>query len=234
MDNAPEDIQVMFEEGEVNTAATVLGKLYKLPVSKFLTLSNIISYILIGALKPEDVVRALVEMLGISQEEATKLAGDMEKTILEKARISILGKSPKDMVTLTFQEGRTPEDLRTEILDTTNRDTVPPPSAEVKAVQSVAKPGTAVPGTRSQLLEQLQVLDDIPNDAEVSERLQKIQEQIQSMTPQDERTMESPIALQEFMPKKGDNIVVTPESKPGTYSKAPTKYGVDPYREATE
>lgn len=233
-EQAPPYIQELVSGNEVNTATTILGKLYKLPVNMFVPLENIITFILIGALKPEDAVRAIMDILRFSQEDAVKLATDMEKTILEKARITILGKSPKDMVTLTFKEGRSPDELRKEILDTTNRIVVPPPSAEVKAVQAVAKPASSQPGTRSQLLEQLQILDDIPNDEEINERLQKIQAQIKSIEPQDERQLESPIALQEFMPKKGDDIVVEPKIGPGTYSKAPTKYNIDPYREAPE
>lgn len=233
-DKAPAYIQELISGAEVNNATTILGKLYKLPVSLFVPLENIISFILIGALKPEDTVRAIIDLLKLPEEEALRLAQDMEKTILEKARITILGKSPKDMVTLTFKEGRSPQELREEILDTTNRIQVPPPSAEVKAIQSVAKPATAIPGTRSQLLEQLKVLDDIPNDEEINERLQKIQEQIKGFQTEDTRSLESPIALQEFMPKNGEDVVITPEERAASYSKAPTKYNVDPYREVPE
>lgn len=233
-EQAPPYIQELISGEEVNAATTILGKLYKLPVHLFVPLENIITFVLIGALKPEDTVRAIMDILGMTQEDALKLATDMEKTILEKARISILGKSPKDMVTLTFKDGRSAEELRKEILDTTKRIDVPPPSTAVKAEQSIAKPGTAQPGTRSQLLEQLQVLDDIPNDEEINARLGKIQEQIKKMQPSDERVLESTVALSEFMPKKGDDIVVEPKIGPGTYSKAPTKYNVDPYREAPE
>ncbi len=240
-DQSPADIQELIHGDEVNNATAILGKVYKIPVSSYIALSNIISFILIGALKPTDVVRAIVDILGLSEEEAYKLAADLDKTILEKARISILGKSPKDMVTLTFQEGRSPDELRKEILDTTKREPVavlnqnqPSIPATVSPAPAAAKKATVVAGSRSQLLEQLQILDTIPNDEEVSERLKKIQEQISGIEAKDDRALDSNIALQEFMPHAGDDKAVTPEAQTASYSKAPTKYNIDPYREASE
>ncbi len=241
-DQSPADIQELIHGDEVNNATAILGKLYKIPVSSYIALSNIISFILIGALQPKDAVRAIVDILSLSEEEAYKLAADLDKTILEKARISILGKSPKDMVTLTFQEGRSPDELRKEILDTTKREPVsasiqnqpaqtPPPAPVAPAP---AKKATAVVGSRSQLLEQLQILDTIPNDEEVSERLKKIQEQISGIETKDDRALDSNIALQEFMPHAGDDKAVEAEAQTASYSKAPTKYNIDPYREASE
>lgn len=240
-DNASPDIQKLIAENDVNDATAILGKLYKIPISSYIALENIISFILIGALQPKDVVRAIVDILALSEEDAYKLAADLDKTILEKARISILGKSPKDMVTLTFQEGRSPDELRKEILDTTKREPAPvsnqnQPSipATVSPAPSPAKKATAVVGSRSQLLEQLQILDTIPNDEEVSERLKKIQEQISGIEAKDDRALDSNVALQEFMPHEGDDKVVTAEAQTASYSKAPTKYNIDPYREMSE
>jgi hypothetical protein len=115
---------------------------------------------------------------------------DMEKTILEKARIKILGKAPTDMVTLTFQEGRSPDELRKEILDTTKRGPIfrqklrrklrpkqpktlslnsPTRSTSIK--QNPKSP--VMPGSRSALMEQLKMLDTIPDDDEVAKRIQE-------------------------------------------------------------
>ncbi len=243
-DQSPEDIQELIHGDEVNNVTAILGKLYKIPVSSYIALENIISFILIGALQPKDVVRAIVDILALSEEEAYKLAADLDKTILEKARISILGKSPKDMVTLTFQEGRSPDELRKEILDTTKREPVPASTqnqqaqptapAPVTPAPAPAKKTTAVVGSRSQLLEQLQILDTIPDDEEVSERLKKIQEQISGIETKDDRALDSNIALQEFMPHAGDDKAVEAEAQTASYSKAPTKYNIDPYRETSE
>jgi hypothetical protein len=241
LEQAPPDIQELISGTEVNNATAILGKLYKIPVSSYVALSNIISFILIGALKPEDAVRAIVDILELPEEEAYKLAADLDKTILEKARISILGKSPKDMVTLTFQEGRSPNELRKEILDTTKHEAVPisTPPVPIETISTplppppIAEPAkkTAIAGSRSQLLEQLQILDAIPDDEEITQRLKKIQEQITGMTVPDERALEPKVALQEFMPKEGEEGAVAAESKSASYSKAPTQYNVDPYRE---
>ncbi len=240
-DQSPADIQELIHGDEVNNVTAILGKSYKIPVSSYIALSNIISFILIGALQPKDVVRAIVDILALSEEDAYKLAADLDKTILEKARISILGKSPKDMVTLTFQEGRSPNELRKEILDTTKREpivtsipTQPTTTVPAPVAPAPAKKATAVVGSRSQLLEQLQILDTIPTDEEVSERLKKIQEQISGIEAKDDRALDSNIALQEFMPHAGDDKAVEAEAQTASYSKAPTKYNIDPYREASE
>lgn len=239
LDKAPQDILEMVTGNAVNDATVVLGKLYKLPTSSYIALENIIVFLLVGALDPENAVRAIIDLLGLSQEEATKLAQDLDKTILEKARISILGKSPKDMVTLTFQEGRSAEDLRKEILDTTKRDPVPlndtvTQNNSAPAPQTPPKKTIITPGSRSQLLDQLQILDAIPDDEEIAARLSKIQEQIKGMNTEDTRALDSNVALQEFMPKGDETVVIEPEAKSATYSKAPTKYNVDPYREVVE
>lgn len=235
---APPEIQELIHGDDVNNVTAILGKAYKLPVSSYVALSNLVAFLLIGAIQPQDAVRAIKDILGLNEEDAYKLATDLDKTILEKARISILGKSPKDMVTLTFQEGRSPDELRKEILDTTSRTPVVTPAPAVAAPQTA---GTTPPvrqnvvsGSRSQLMDQLRILDDIPNDEEISDRLKKIQEQIAGMNAKDERALESPIALQEFMSKNGKTGAVAPEIKSASYSRAPTKYNVDPYREVAE
>jgi hypothetical protein len=264
LDSASPFIQELLESEEIGKTVAILGKAYALPINSYVDFANVISYILLGALKPQDVVRALQDMLKVDSDTAYKLAADLDKTVLEKARISILGKSPKDMVTLTFQEGRSPDELRKEILDTTKRDinplkepvsassvlptvvTVPQPQTNVQATASAAptspaasnapapKKSNITPGSRSQLMEQLQVLDNIPNDEEIGERLKKIQEQIAGMDKKDENLLESNVALEEFMPKEGDLTVIPAKESPATYSQAPTKYNVDPYREIPE
>lgn len=256
-DSATPDIQELIRGDEVNNATAILGKIYKIPVSSYVMLENIISFLLIGALKPEDAVRAIVDILRLSEEDAVKLAEDLDKSILEKARIKILGKGPEDMVELTFQEGRTPDELRKEILDTTKREsalikeqaslpqekitivpgsTVPVPPAPIPPVaQEISqKKVMTAPGSRSQLLEQLQVLDSIPDDDEIAARLSKIQEQLASLEKKEENTLETKVPLSNFMfGEKGDDEV-RPELQQATYSKAPTKYNVDPYRETAD
>lgn len=252
--DAPEEVKALVRDGEVDNTTATLGKIYKLPIGSYVTLSNIISFILIGALKPEDVVHALVDMLEITEDTAHSLAEDLDKSILEKARIKILGKPPKDMVELTFQEGRSPDELRKEILDTTKRESgfvkeqTPTPSSslpketEVSAVlgtptQPVATSDQSkkiiepVSGSHSKLMEQLQVLGSIPNDEEVMARLSKIQEQIASMEKKDTSVLETKVPLQQFMFGEKGEEAVEPTLGPATYSRAPTKYNVDPYRE---
>ncbi len=259
-EQASPQVQDMIQGDDVNNSTAVLGKIYKLPVNSYVALSNLISFILIGALKPEDVPRAFVDILHLSEEDAIKMAQDLDTSILEKARIKILGKSSTDMVELTFQEGRSEEDLRKEIMDTTKREsalikeqvsvpsttpTLPKkvtaadsevPQATVLAPQgAIEKKVSTAPGSRSQLLEQLQVLDTIPNDEEIAARLTKIQEQISSMD--DGKGTEgtpSVVPLQNYMLGEKADKMIEAEAREATYSKAPTKYNVDPYRETAE
>lgn len=235
-DNSNEDVQKIISGGEVASVTAILGKVYKIPLGSYITLSNIISFILIGALKPDDVLRALQELLGLNEEDSYKLAQDLEKSILEKARISILGKSGKNIINLTFKDTNSPDELRKEILDTTKRE-----SGLIKdqstSTEKVIKPRRTIltPGSRSELLEQLQVLDTIPNDEEVNTRLNHIQEQISSLNKKDERALDSSnVALQNFMNVGETKGPVIAETKSATYSKAPTKYNIDPYREVSE
>ena len=239
--NAPEYIQELIHGEEVNNATAVLGKLYKLQITQYTQLSNLISFILVGALKPEDAVRGIMDMLLLPEEQAINLAKDLDKTILERARIKILGKAPTDMVTLTFKEGRSPDELRKEILDTTKRgplvDTAQPATPQAATIAPYEQPKAAskpnlIPGSRSALMDQLKLLDDIPNDDEIAERLKKIQQQIASGSAED-RTLDPAIPLQTIMPKDGVSTPVEAVPRP-TPGKSPTKYSVDPYREVVE
>lgn len=227
--NAPRDILALIEGGEVDSVTATIGKIYKLPMSSFIPLSNIITFVLIGAILPENTVRAIVDMLGLSEEEALRLAQDLEKSIFEKARVKVLNKSPKDMVTLTFQEERSPDELRKEILDTTKREPIVSGEQPAQLLSAAAASQT---GTRSQLMEQLQILGQIPDDEEVANRLKKIQEQVAQIQVKEKEVIlagednenERPPAIQ----------IAIPQVKSATYSRAPTKYNVDPYREVAE
>lgn len=225
------EVQELIQGKEVDDTVAILGKLYKLPISSYLALDNLVLFILLGALKPEDVVRGIMDILGLPEEEAYKLATDLDKTILEKARIKIFDKDPSDMVTLTLQEGRSPDELRKEILDTTKRDPMP---VQAQEGTSAVPLSTLVPkqkvatGTRSQLMEQLEILGSIPNDEEVADRLRKIQEQITSIQAKNAIKKEGEVE------QESEVQIATPEIKSATYSRAPTKYNVDPYREVSE
>lgn len=231
-DKAPDAIKTLIKGGEVNAAATTLGQIYKLPIGLYSRLANVISFILIGAIQPKDVVLALVDGFKMENTEAVKLAHDLEKGILEKARQINLGTSGEAIVNLEFRGERTKEDLRKEIIDTTKRDSglVKPQSTPTPKKASVI-----TPGSRSQLLEQLQILGSIPKDDEIEERLKHIQEQIASIKKVEEDTsLKSNIALKSFMFGEKGKATADATQKMATYSVAPTHYNIDPYREVAE
>ena len=231
-EQSPAEIRTLIKGGEVKDAATAIGKLYKLAIGKYVVLSNIITYILIGALDPKNVLLALKELLEVSEEDATKIANDLEKSILEKARQITLGKSGDDIKKLEYKGERTPDELRKEIMDTTKA------ASALKIPQTSGipkKPSVITPGSRSQLMEQLQILGSIPNDEEIEERLKHIQEQINSIKKvEEDNSLQSNIALKSFMFGEQGKETVPAVKKTATYSVAPTHYNLDPYREVPE
>jgi hypothetical protein len=233
-DSSSTSTQDLILNGEVDTTAMTLGANYKIPVSKQTALADTISYILVGALQPDDVVEALQDMVDVTSEEAIKIAEDLEHSILEKARISLFTKSGvAEVKTLEFQGQKSKEELRKEILDTTKRESG---INKNQATPADPKKTTVIaPGSRSQLLEQLQVLSTIPNDEEITDRLKHIQEQIGSLKKQEEdHSLTSKIALKSFMFGEKGKETADPTIIRTTYSVAPEKYNVDPYRELAE
>ena len=229
--NANKEVQAYLLTDELDGAIAVFGKVYKLPVSVYLALKNTVTLILLGAIEPENAVDALQKNCGMSAGDAYSLAKDLDETVFQKVRLSVLGKDNSDIKKIKLEDDNaTKEELRKEILDTTKRPTEPK-EGERENYVTIQK-AILQPGSRSQLLEQLQVLDEIPNDEEISDRLNKIKEQIASIdTKGENRGLDSNIALKEFMFGDKGEVVADVESKPATYSKAPTTYNVDPYRE---
>lgn len=230
-EKAPEEIQDLISNGEVEVATKALAEAYKINEENRTALSNIILFILIGAIDTDDVVQALQDLLNLNLDDAIHLATDLEHGILEKAHISLVKKSDDIVATLEFQGGKTKTELRKEILDTTKRE-----SALTKSPVADAPKKTMVikPGSRSQLLEQLQVLGTIPNDEEITTRLNHIQEQMKALKKEEEDSaLNSKIALKSFMFGEKGKDIADPTIKT-TYSIPPTRYTVDPYREIDE
>jgi hypothetical protein len=232
-ESAPEYIQGLILDGELDQTVVTLGEKYKIPVGKQSSLYDLVSFILTGALQPDDVLQALEDMVGVDNATALHVAEDLEHSILEKARVSLFKKGDPSKVTkLEFQGTRSKEELRKEILDTTKRESALVKSPVATTAQGVKKTSVLNPGSRSQLMEQLQILSTIPDDEEIIARLAHIQEQINSIKKQEEdNSLKSNIALKSFMfGEKGQEVAET-KTRPATYSIAPKEYNVDPYKE---
>lgn len=237
-DNAPEGIQDLIESGEVDKTTIAISENYKIPVGDQTALSNIIFFVLIGALDPSNVVQALTDLVQLTEDEAKRVANDLEHSIFEKARAVVFKKDAvvEEIQTLEYKGEKSKEDLRKELLNTTKRESalVKSPLPEAPKPQ-VAKPKIITPGSRSQLLEQLQVLGTIPNEDEISSRLSHIQEQIKLLKKTEEdHTLTSNIALKSFMFGEEGKQVADPTVTKATFSVPPTKYNVDPYKELVE
>lgn len=231
IDKASPEVQALIMGDDIGRTVAILGKMYGLPISSYVLFENIITLTILGAIAPIDVVQAIIHDLQLSEERAFKMAEDLEKSIFEKARIVILGKPATDLVTLKFEGEGDKEELRKKIMDTTKRDSG---FTKNQSTGPIKKGLIITPGSRSQLLEQLQVLDAIPDDDEVAARLHHIREQIQTLennrggglqiTPEDDALI--------FGAKGTDPVEPVP--KAASYSRAPTKYNVDPYREISD
>ena len=237
LDNAPDGIQELVGGGKVEETTITLSNNYKIPVKDQVALSNVISFTLIGAIQPTDVLKALQDLVHVSTEDAARIANDLEHSIFEAARESLFKRGPEEIKTLEYQGAKNTEELRKQIMSTTKAEgglqkdqSTPTPKASVQK-----KPIVIAPGSRAQLLEQLQVIGTIPNEDEISTRLSHIQEQIKAMKDKEgENSLDSKIALKSFMfGEKGKEVADTTISKT-TYSVPPTKYNVDPYKEVTE
>jgi hypothetical protein len=231
-EQAPPGIKTLIKGGDVKKAASDVGAKYNIQIGNYTALANIITCILIGGLLPENVVTAIKDLVELDEATSTKLASDLETGILTKARNITLGGDTEEVAVLEFKGTKSPDELRKEIMDTTKRESalvIPQTSGIPK------KPGAVAPGSRSQLLEQLQILSSIPNDAEVEERLSKIQAQISMIKKkEDDNTLESNIALKSFMFGAQGKETAPAIQKTATYSVAPTRYNLDPYREVAE
>lgn len=229
IENAPEHIVEILSSEDIPSTTVTLASNYKIPVGNQTALSNVITFTLIGALQPDDVVEALQDLVNVNSEDAIHIATDLEHSIFEKARISLFKTGGGEVKTLEFQGVKSKEELRKELLDTTKRESG---LNKNLGTPGLKKPTVLAPGSRSQLMEQLQVLSSIPNDEEIEERLAHIQEQISTIKKQEEdNSLDSKIALKSFMFGEKGKTVADPTVNRATYSVAPTHYNVDPYRE---
>ena len=235
--NAPDEVLDIIEEGEIKSATESLSLTYGIPKDKGISLSNVITFTLIGAIRPEDILRALKELVEVDEETASHIQEDLYKTLFRRASIAIgiPREEEEEIATLEFSGVTSTAELRAQILEKTKRDSGLKTSQAVLPQKGVEKKLVILkPGSRTQLLEQLQVLGTIPNDDEISVRLKHIQDQIRAMKKEEEDTsLQSKIALKSFMFGEKGKTVATPSVNKATYSVPPTHYNIDPYREVS-
>ena len=229
---APPQIQKMITGKEVDDATMSIGFVYKIPINLHTHLKDIIILILLGLLLPGEVVSTLQKELHVDEATAYKMAVDLDKSILQSTRIKLMGEDYIQDGVKKIKVGDTSskEELRSQILDQTKKE-----SALVKSPiegQNTPKKKT-VGGSRNQLIEQLQILQSITNSEEVEARLNHIKEQVASIDKKEEIKRTLTKKAEENINQVGDNIVA-PHGMVATYSRAPTHYNIDPYREMAE
>ncbi len=221
--NAEPEIKVFLASDELEKSVAVLGESHGLQISKYLALQNVVTLLLIGALKPEGAVDSLKEHLEITDSAAYLLAKDIDASILQKVRMSIFGKTEGEIKEIKLgnpDEKR--ESLRAQIAQEINKNPTPPEKDDSRKVPTMS---------RNDLMEQLGLLEKIPNDEDVEKRMAIIKDQLEKIKKEEEvqeKEQEKEILL------KPKEIVVTAEPKMAPYSEAPTHYNVDPYKETVE
>ena len=226
------EIKKIIQGDELDKITTSLGELHKISIDNYVPLKNIIVLVLLGALHPEDIVSSLKESLQIDETSARSISSDLDKTIFEKVRTSYVDKEEKNdgIKNITVGEKTEKDALREQIVDKTKRESAITKSP-IKNLPPTKK--TIVQGSRNQLLEQLQILESIPKDEDVEARLKHIKDQIETIDGAKEEQRSLSQEASEIIAKVGETVM-NPETKAATYSKAPTHYNVDPYREVAE
>ena len=229
---APQAIQKMILGKEVDDATMSIGFVYKIPINLHTHLKDIIILILLGIILPGEVVDTLKKELHVDETTAYKMAVDLDKSILQSTRIKLMGDDYiKDGVKkIKVGDTTSKEELRSQIMDQTKKESAINKSPTEGQTPLKKKP---VSGSRNQLIEQLQILQSITNSEEVEARLNHIKEQVASIDKKEEIKRTLTKKAEESINQLGDNLVI-PHGKVATYSRAPTHYNVDPYREMAE
>jgi type III secretion system FlhB-like substrate exporter len=92
VENAPPSVLAIIDSDEISNSTIILAEKYAIPVGQQEALADVITYTLLGALQPEDVVQALQDLALLSYDQALDVATELEFSIFEKARISLLKK----------------------------------------------------------------------------------------------------------------------------------------------
>lgn len=240
-DQSPKEVQDIILGDELDNIAIELGTKYKIHIDLLTHLKDTIILILVGATEPENALASFKEHLKLDDDTTLALVRDLNISLFQKVRIDLFGKElAKDEVkkiTLGDNKNTTKDALREQITNKTRREALinKTPSERIDPL----KRGRVI-GSRAQLMEQLEVLEAIPTNEDVEERLNKIKSKISSVnnliednSKEEDEVMKVKSEAKELFAEKGDTLI-KPESKTATYSKAPTNYNVDPYRETAE
>lgn len=224
------EVQEILLSDDLDTTTTVLGKLYRLPIDKFVVLKNIITFVLLGIIKPEEVVAEIQKNFSLEKDTAVSLAKDLDASILQKTRIKLFGIDENEVKTLQIKtpSPTTTELLREEIMSNTRSDsTINKTPSEVFTMPTKEKNLiSSVISSHDQLIDQLEILESVPKDEEVAERLSKIRAQVENI-------QKNTIVTEEKEEKIEEAEAVALASAPHKPI-FPKEYGVDPYREMAD
>jgi hypothetical protein len=229
---APNEIKEVILSDELNNAANNISENYKININLITDLKNIIILSLLGEITPENLALELKNKLFIGDEEVEQIIKYLDQSIFEKARLSIGTSQKKETVTekkqteikeIKLSYDPVKEKLREQLMSH------PLPKSNISKNEEIGE------GSRDKLLEKLKVLEEIPNNEAVLNRLDAINKQIEEIKNKEaeEIGVEINETKAEEIKEEGETIV---ENKPKTapYSKPPVSYNIDPYREAVD
>lgn len=241
LEAAPEETRAFILGGDFDASILGITNKHALTVDEAVKVKNIALLTLLGAIPTDEVASALIQDVPLSGIAFEKLLRDIDSSVFEKVRISLFGEKHEEgrvvkKITLGNEEGR--EALREQIMMNAEsalkvspiKGYVPPQNKtlEVKqAGQEPAKKESSITpsGSRSELLERLNILDTIPTNEEIQERLTNIRSKIiqveQVKKQREEQASTTPAIVNDKKDEKPKLVF-------------PTRYSVDPYREPTE
>lgn len=215
---APESIRNFITSKELDDAIIDIALLNKVNISNYAPLKNAAILVLLGATEPNDVENALEKTMSLSHDAAHTLTQALNTTIFERARGIVLKGDTEVRAIKVAGSGEENKGLRNTIIDATKTPSINNPKATLGTQNAIS----SEPGSRTELMVQLELIGQIPKDEDVKDRLEKIRAQLQKANEGEVNTVSKPIDTTEQ---------VSEEAPIKAHQYFPKEYAVDPYRE---
>lgn len=217
--DAPEAIRTFVTSRELDELIIEIAMNNNIAISNYTALKNAAILVLLNVTDRGQLARVLKKLLEISEEESEKISEEINTTVFNRARGIIL-QGDTEVRKIEVQADGTlagTGDLRNTIIEASKSSAIN--NVPVETLTPHTK-NIAIPGSRTELLEQLELVGQIPRDEDVAERLEKIHAQLESIKQKE--------AEQEASYSDNSQTEGT-QNKPKPYF--PKEYAIDPYRE---
>lgn len=216
IESLPKPVQDVIFGGVWEQRTVEIGKKYSLTDAQIEDLTNIVILILVGVQKPEEFLDTVMSDLGISRLLAEQIVEELENRVFEYALKEIESKKAKSeekTQTTTRVPEVKPDNLPAVEIGEVAHDYVPekPKTSPVQPVEPVQKPYGVPRFGMSQIKPKVEVINMNQNKPTSPQGV--IESKMSNVTV-----------------NMGENFVKKESAEPPKVP--PTKYNVDPYREA--